>query len=194
MRDAALFLSLFSAGASPAPVTPQEAALHHHAPTTTAQALHANGGQQHHVDESAAAAAAAGSAGADQAEANCERCGRTHPGDGGDGDGGSDGGLGDEDSDGDVEDGTHISGGAARALAPGPPPGPSGFSSPLARTAVVKQPLGQKVVLAWDFLDERERRFFSEVSGDDGGGGVGIVVGWWYGEVGDDEDAGCWRW
>lgn len=149
MRHAALFLSAFSAGASPAPGTPQEAALHHHAPTTAAQALHANGGQQHHVDESAAAAGgAAAAAAADQAEANCERCGRTHPGDG---DGGGDGGLGEEDSEGDVEDGTHNIGGAARALAPGPPPGPSGFSSPLARTAVVKQPLGQKVVLVWDF-------------------------------------------
>lgn len=130
-----------SAGASPAP----GAELHHHTPTTAAQALHANGGQHHHGDEAAAAAAAA-----DQAEANCDRCGRTHPEDGGDGGGDGDGALGDEDSDGDVEDGAH-SGGAARALAPGPPPGPSGFSSPLARTAVVKQPLGQKVVLAWEF-------------------------------------------
>lgn len=138
-----------SAGASPAATGSQETAQRHSDLTTTAQALHAND-RQHRIGDEAAAAAAA----TDQAEANFDRCGRTHLDEGGDGrnhshsHGHSHSHA--DDSDGDVEDGAHSSGGAARALAPGPPPGPSGFSSPLARTGGVKQPLGLKVVLAWD--------------------------------------------
>eukprot|EP00904_Undaria_pinnatifida_P007863 jgi/Undpi1/4206/HiC_scaffold_16.g07573.m1 len=141
----------FSSGASPAATGSQETAQHHSDLTTTAQALHAND-RQHRIGDEAAAAAAA----TDQAEANFDRCGRTHLDEGGDGrnhshsHGHSHSHADDGDSDGDVEDGAHSSGGAARALAPGPPPGPSGFSSPLARTGGVKQPLGLKVVLAWD--------------------------------------------
>lgn len=76
---------------------------------------------------------------AGQAETNCDCCGRTHPEE--DAHGEAPAGESANNADGDSES---IAVGAARTVAPAPPAGPVGFSSPAARTTLVQQPLGQK--------------------------------------------------